>query len=187
MQTARARAGGGGGGGQINVWGGEGLFQCPPPTLAGALRARLPKKGPPFSLSKGGLFGIALSAPFSAVVDQSTLTRRRRSTQNPIPSTSCPCGQPQQRTVTKARRKEPTSANPHPKKLGGPFPDKNVDHHPGAGGGGGGRRWRSEGGCSHTTTGECLPGARPARCLCIPYHGSSPKCILTKGSPPRRP
>ena len=34
---------------------------------------------------------------------------------------------------------------------------------------------------------ECLPGARPACYLCIKYLISSPKFILTWGSPPRRP
>ena len=35
--------------------------------------------------------------------------------------------------------------------------------------------------------GECLPGARLARYLCIKYLISSPKAILTLGSPPSRP
>ena len=37
------------------------------------------------------------------------------------------------------------------------------------------------------TWGECLPGARLARDLCIKYLISSPKFILTLGSPPSRP
>ena len=35
--------------------------------------------------------------------------------------------------------------------------------------------------------GECLPGARPARYLCVKYLISSPTFILTLGSPPGRP
>ena len=35
--------------------------------------------------------------------------------------------------------------------------------------------------------GDCLPGAHPARYLCIKHHGSSPKSVLTEGSPPSRP
>ena len=37
------------------------------------------------------------------------------------------------------------------------------------------------------TLGESLPSARPARYLCIKYPGSSPKFILTEGSPLSRP
>ena len=43
-----------------------------------------------------------------------------------------------------------------------------------------------EGEC-HATQGERLPGACPARHLCIKYLISSPKSILTLGSPPSRP
>ena len=34
--------------------------------------------------------------------------------------------------------------------------------------------------------GGCLPGAWPARYLCMKYPGSSPKSTLSAGSPPRR-
>ena len=34
---------------------------------------------------------------------------------------------------------------------------------------------------------ECLPGACPAHYLCIKYPISSPKFILTQGSPTKRP
>ena len=35
--------------------------------------------------------------------------------------------------------------------------------------------------------GECLPSTCPARYLCIKYLMSSPRFILTLGSPPSRP
>ena len=38
-----------------------------------------------------------------------------------------------------------------------------------------------------SSMGECLPGACPARYLCIKYLISSPRFILTLGSPPSRP
>ena len=44
--------------------------------------------------------------------------------------------------------------------------------------------WHSN---STSSLGECLPGVRPARYLCIEYLISSPRFILTLGSPPRRP
>ena len=39
----------------------------------------------------------------------------------------------------------------------------------------------------HGLLGECLPGACTARYVCIKYGISSPKIILTLGSPPSRP
>ena len=62
---------------KINVGGGGGeqpLFQPPPPFGRG-FSVRLPKKAPSLThpLSKGGLFGIAHRAPFSAILHQKTL------------------------------------------------------------------------------------------------------------------
>ena len=58
-----------------------------------------------------------------------------------------------------------------------------VPIHPREGG-----AWASPGeSWPRRSMGECLPGACPARYLCIKYLISSPRFILTEGSPPSRP
>ena len=54
---------------------------------------------------------------------------------------------------------------------------------PPRGGGGGAKTYHF----TAATMRECLPGACPAHYLCIKYLISSPKLILTLGSPPSRP